>query len=116
MNNFLDFLKNNPKVYFYDKVTKQVLKHIKEHHKLKITDLNPLSFFEIHKMDIDIANKKLEFVLKINCGLETPIECNLYTFTVDNKLHFLTVYRNDDNDFDLYNFCGAWCVLENEGV
>ena len=115
MNNFLDFLEKNPKVYFYEKAIKQVLKHIKDNYKLTAFDLEAISFFEIHKIDINNIEKKLEFVLRINYGYQKSIDFNLYTFMLNDKKYFLSAYGDQkDTDFDLYNFCNAWRIREKD--
>ena len=104
LNSFLDFIRKNPKIYFYEKAIKQVLKHIREHYNLKASDLEAISFFEVHRIDFNNIEKKLEFVLRINYGFEKSIDFNLYTFILNDKMYFLSVYGDkDDANFDLYN-------------
>ncbi|MCL2312398.1 MAG: hypothetical protein FWC41_07930 [Firmicutes bacterium] len=115
MSNFLEFIEKNPKIYFYDKAVKQTLKHIRENYKLKTNDLEAMSFFEIYGIDLNSITKKLEFVLIIHYGLKKSISYNLYTFMLNDKLHFLAAYGDkDDVDFDLYNFCNAWRIKESK--
>jgi len=112
-NNFLNWLNNNPEIYFYEKAVKRVFKYIRNHYNINPNnDLEAIPFFEIYM--INNIEKKLEFVFKINYTNEKSIEFELYSFILNDKLHFLTAYGDQTEDFDMYNFCKVWRFQENK--